>query len=416
MPTWPIKKIKIGHRYRKDLGDVHALAASLQELGLLHPVVVTPQGRLIAGQRRLEAAKLLRWQEIPVHVVDLDNIVEGELAENVHRKEFLPSELWAIAKKVMEIVRTPVGRPAEKVENFHHSTGKTRDKAAAYFGVSGRHLEKIGAVCESEFPQLVEEIDAEPRSVHRCYQRLKALRQQQEAQEDEIEPVNLGKYKLQENEVICADCQDILPRIPSNTFHAVITDPTFGIGHVYNGNKENTDDPTSYWKWFQPICQEMLRVLKPGGFMAIFQGGRYMSHFWDWFGDQDFIVYAACREPLSAFKGGQPITCCWNPVVLFYKGRPRYRSTEFVRARNWFVSNSQFDDLARTHPCPEPLDQCEELVRSFTCEGALIGDVFAGVGSIPIAAARNGRRYLGTEIDPQYVKVARRRMKLLGPA
>jgi hypothetical protein len=56
-------------------------------------------------------------------------------------------------------------------------------------------------------------------------------------------------------------------------------------------------------------------------------------------------------------------------VVVFYKGRAKYRPAEFVRARNWFVSNSSFDDLAKLHPCPEPLDQCEELIRSFTCEG-----------------------------------------------
>ena len=410
----PVKQIRVGRRYRKDLGDVQSLADSMDQIGLLHPVVVTPQDQLVAGRRRLEAAKLLKWRTIPVHVVDLENIVEGELAENVHRKDFLPSELWAIAKKVKEIVRTPLGRPSSKMpENYRHSQGDTRDKTAACFGISGRHLDKIGAICESEFPALIEEIDAEPRSVHRCFQKMKTLRQEQAAQEEEIEPINVGRYKLKENEIVCADCRDILPRIPSNTCHAVITDPTFGIGHVYNGKKEGTDDPRSYWKWFQPIYKEMLRVLKPGGFMALFQGGRYLRHFWDWFGDQDFIVYAACREPLSAFKGGQPINCCWNPVVMFYKGRPKYRSAEFTRARNWFVTNSQFDTLARVHPCPEPLDQCEELVRSFTCKGALVLDCFCGVGSIPIAAARHDRRYLGIEIESKYVQVARRRMKVL---
>lgn len=412
MAAWPIERIKVGKRFRKVLGDVRPLADSLAEVGLLHPVVVTPHGQLIAGRRRLEAAKLLGWRKIPVHVVDLENIIEGELAENVHRKDFLPSELWAIAKRVMEVVKTPVGRPGKNSENFANN-GKTSDKAAAYFGISGRHLEKIGAVCESEFPQLVEEIDAEPRSVHRCYQRLKVLRHQQEAQEEEIEAVNVGKYKLKENEIICADCREILPRIKDDSFHAIITDPTFGIGHVYNGKKETADDPESYWKWFEPIYKEMLRVLKPGGFMAIFQSGTYMRHVWKWFGS-DMIIYAACREPATGVNGGRPITCSWNPVVIFYKGRPRYQSAEFIRARNWFVSGSSFDDLAKLHPCPEPLDQCEELVRSFTCKGALIGDFFAGVGSIPIAAARNGRRFLGVEIDPEYVKIARRRMKLLG--
>ena len=103
-------------------------------------------------------------------------------------------------------------------------------------------------------------------------------------------------------------------------------------------------------------------------------------------------------------------------MVLFYKGRPVYRSADFTRSRNWFVSNSYFDDLARFHPCPEPLDQCEELIRSFTCEGALVLDPFCGVGTIPIAASRNKRRYVGIEIEPEYVRIARRRMKLLGEA
>jgi hypothetical protein len=107
-----------------------------------------------------------------------DDVVAGELAENVHRKDFLPSELWAVAKEVMELVQAPPGRPGKTVENCHRSKGKTGDKAAASFGVSGRTLDKIGAVCEGGFPHLVEQLDAEPRSVHRCYRRLRALRQQ----------------------------------------------------------------------------------------------------------------------------------------------------------------------------------------------------------------------------------------------
>jgi hypothetical protein len=202
MTEWPLKRIRVGRRFRKALGDLRALAESVEAVGLLHPVVVTPQGRLVAGRRRLEAVKLLGWRTVPVHVVDLEDVAEGELAENVHRKDFLPSELWAIAKRVKEIVRTPVGRPSEKVEKFHHCNGKTRDKAAAYFGVSGRHLEKIGAVCESEFPELVAELDAEPRSVHRCYQKLKMLRNQRAALEEEVEPVRIGRYRLRENEIV----------------------------------------------------------------------------------------------------------------------------------------------------------------------------------------------------------------------
>jgi DNA modification methylase len=426
--TRRITAIKIGKRHRTDLGDLESLAESLETVGLLHAVVIDSHDRLIAGRRRLAAAKLLGWKEVPVRVVDLEQIALGEFIENACRKDFTPSEIAAVVKALRPVEekrahqRRLAGLRNQKVEveNCHHEgNGKTRDIVARFAGISGRTLDKIEAVVEAAeqdpacYSHLREELDAEPRSVHRCYQKLKAIRQQQEALEETVEPVKVGRYKLKENEIICADCRQILPRIRDGTFHAVITDPTFGIGHQYHGKKEAADSPESYWTWFEPIYRQMLRVLKPGGFCAIFQGGRYMRYFWDWFGEHDFIIYAAIR-PITACKGGQPITCCWEPVVVFYKGRARYRPADFIRSRNWFLSNSSFDDLAKAHPCPEPLDQCEELVRSFTCEGALVLDPFAGVGTIPIACARLGRRYVGIEIEPEYVRVARKRMKLLG--
>ena len=47
-----IADIVVGNRHRRELGDIDGLAASIRELGLLHPIVVTPERRLIAGVRR----------------------------------------------------------------------------------------------------------------------------------------------------------------------------------------------------------------------------------------------------------------------------------------------------------------------------------------------------------------------------
>ena len=55
MPKLAINKIKVRNRYRKNLGDISSLAVSIEEVGLLHPIVVRPDGRLIAGKRRLAA-------------------------------------------------------------------------------------------------------------------------------------------------------------------------------------------------------------------------------------------------------------------------------------------------------------------------------------------------------------------------
>jgi ParB/Sulfiredoxin domain len=57
--TMPIADIdiKVGDRHRHDLGDISGLAASIAEIGLPHPVVIRPDGTLIAGERRLAALK-----------------------------------------------------------------------------------------------------------------------------------------------------------------------------------------------------------------------------------------------------------------------------------------------------------------------------------------------------------------------
>lgn len=67
--TRKISKIVVTQQYRHDLGDIPALAESIKRFGLLRPVLITVDGRLIAGRRRLEACKLLRWKTIPVQIV-----------------------------------------------------------------------------------------------------------------------------------------------------------------------------------------------------------------------------------------------------------------------------------------------------------------------------------------------------------
>ena len=89
MQTRRISSIKIGVRHRKDLGDLEKLAESLETVGLLHPIVIDAQNRLIAGQRRLEAAKLLKWKTVAVTVVDPEAVPEGlhPLGNRRHREE-----------------------------------------------------------------------------------------------------------------------------------------------------------------------------------------------------------------------------------------------------------------------------------------------------------------------------------------
>lgn len=76
-------------------GDQEHLVASLQSQGLLQAIVVRPQGsrfELVAGQRRLQAAKSLGWATIPAHVRTMTDreLREASLMENLQRADLNP--------------------------------------------------------------------------------------------------------------------------------------------------------------------------------------------------------------------------------------------------------------------------------------------------------------------------------------
>lgn len=98
----PIADVRVGKRFRKEFGDIGSLAESIQSIGLLHPIVVNSDGILVAGNRRLHAAKQLGWDSIPCTRVDLDEIVVGEHAENFHRLNLTPSECVAVGTALEE--------------------------------------------------------------------------------------------------------------------------------------------------------------------------------------------------------------------------------------------------------------------------------------------------------------------------
>lgn len=105
-----IDDIKIKKRVRRDLGDIEALKESLRLYGLLNPITLNSRYELIAGERRLEAAKSLGWERINAIVLDnnVDKIrqLEIELEENNQRKEFTDEELLDGYKR-LEKLRNP---------------------------------------------------------------------------------------------------------------------------------------------------------------------------------------------------------------------------------------------------------------------------------------------------------------------
>ncbi len=118
----PVSAIKVKKRVRKDSGDIEGLMASMEKFGLITPITINAKHELIAGGRRLEAAKRLGWTEIEAAVLknrDKTSMLEMELEENVQRSGFTREELeqgYASLKKLQN--PGPLGKLIKSLKHF----------------------------------------------------------------------------------------------------------------------------------------------------------------------------------------------------------------------------------------------------------------------------------------------------------
>lgn len=82
---------------RRDNGPMSGLMSSIQDKGLLEPIIVRPADdgfEVVAGMRRYEACRKLGWRRLPAHVVELNDreAFEVSLLENIQRETLNPIE------------------------------------------------------------------------------------------------------------------------------------------------------------------------------------------------------------------------------------------------------------------------------------------------------------------------------------
>lgn len=163
-----IDSIVVGVRHRRDLGDIEALMHSIDEVGLLQPVTITPDGVLVCGWRRLEAIRRLGRCTLNVWVrsgiSDELSHVLAQQAENEQRKPLSPLEQTRLYREIKLLKEEDAARRQEatrfgspdrdgvgEVSGAGHcpaprGSGDTRNEAAQFVtGSQSYHrLEKIG--------------------------------------------------------------------------------------------------------------------------------------------------------------------------------------------------------------------------------------------------------------------------------
>ena len=161
-----IEDVKVGSRVRTDLGDLNALAASIKQVGLLHPIGVTPDMQLVFGERRLRACQeILNWADIPARIIPVDALLQGQVDENVLRKDFTISERLAIVESLRTFAHGG-DRKSDQVRNCEVDPYRSVEALAEQVGLSKDSFYRAKDVVEKGIPEVVEQMDAGKISIY----------------------------------------------------------------------------------------------------------------------------------------------------------------------------------------------------------------------------------------------------------
>ena len=240
--------------------------------------------------------------------------------------------------------------------------------------------------------------------------------------------------------------------LPDGSVALVVTSPPYFAGKQYEEELSSDGVPSSYKEFIdllRDVFAECTRKLEPGGRIAVNVAnlGRkpYRSLAADVIGILQDDLHLLLRGEIVWMKGkGAGGNCAWgsyrsaaNPVlrdvtervIVASKGRfDRAKSVKEREALRLPYRNqiNAEDFMQRTldvweippesatrvgHPAPFPAELPEWLIDLYTYEDDLVLDPFLGSGSTLVAAARRGRRYVGYDVDGEYVRIARKRLR-----
>jgi site-specific DNA-methyltransferase (adenine-specific) len=193
------------------------------------------------------------------------------------------------------------------------------------------------------------------------------------------------------NSIETGDCSSILRQWPDKFFDLCMADFPFGIGTDYGCF---TDEREALSDLVSAAMPEILRVSKRAMIACGVQNiGLYPTPDWvlSW-------VFPQSRNQMPwGYSSWQPILCYGQAV--------RKDCSDIL------IETEPKEKQKIDHPCPKSLSMWTELLRrGIDRDNSLILDPLMGSGTTAIAAIRSNCRFVGIDLNPDYVKVAQERI------
>lgn len=434
-----IDEIKIINR-KRNAGDVSQLCASINEIGLLQPVTVTSDFKLIAGLHRITACKLLGWKDIEVNVVDYDSNLLSELAEideNLIRNELtvLDKSIQTNRRKeIYEILHPETKHGGDrksscqvgnliinKTDSFVEQTAKATNESTrkvarnsqrgkvlkplenlikgSRFEDNGKEIDELVKIANDKKGEGIEvakqvsliAIENKKYKISDAYkhykknieqQKIKALREDSKNTFTEPLKVKQGEwFELGKHKIYCGSNLDdnFINNLPNCSF--AFADPP------YNANVDEWD---SGFTWNQDYLQNYAKVVAvtPGGWQAnkLYQDSK-MNYIWE----------LACW-----IKNGMTHGKCgysnWIKIAIFAKEQNKPKISQDFK--DITIKTSETTETSHKGRKPYPL--MEWLIDMFTEVEDIVIDPFLGSGTTLLQCEKMGRVCYAAEMNIDY--------------
>jgi site-specific DNA-methyltransferase (adenine-specific) len=223
-----------------------------------------------------------------------------------------------------------------------------------------------------------------------------------------------------ENKIFNLNAFYLLKKIPDKSIDMIFSDPPYCEKTHYgarrnktvnglNGKKETTiefehftnKDLFSYYRECERICK---------GWIINFHADIHANRLKNWLNTKkvikglDYIrtgIWDKCNTECPQLTGDRPAQG-WEAITMIHPaGKKKWGQK---KRKNSVYHYHTVTDSIGSHPTPKPTNLCAEIIMNFSNEGDIVLDAFSGTGNICLAAMRTNRRFIGNDINSEFVE------------
>lgn len=237
------------------------------------------------------------------------------------------------------------------------------------------------------------------------------------------------------------DAIEVLRQIPNESIDLIFVDPPYNIGKDFAGRKDKWETDEAYLKWCYEWIDLCISKLKPNGSIYLMTSTQFMPYFDLYVRDKLTILsrivwtYDSSGAQAKKFYGSmyEPILFCvkdknnytfnskdimveaksgsQRKLIDYRKNPPQPYNSEKVPGNVWnFVRVRYRMDEYENHPTQKPISLLERIIKASSNENDVVLDPFSGTFTTCYVAKQLNRKFIGIEIQEEYLKIGLRRL------